>query len=333
MTELRDLPGFRRGAEWAIAAGIALELGLFDELAARPSRAGTLASRLGLEVRGVEALLGTLHALGAVEEQGGCWRLTGQARARFVDRDTPDFEADSLRHWMRSIRRWATELEEAVRTGGPPPGRRTPADGAKTGRELENFMAAMANRAPSRTAAVADAVRRAAPTAASLLDVGGGPGVLARALAERGFQVTLLDRTEVIELVAERYGLAQAGGIQLAAGDVFEQVPAGSFDVVLLSNLSHIYGPERNRDLLARVSEALAPGGSLAIVDFVRGVSEFAPLFALTMLLSTDEGGTWTLEQYGSWLRGAGLEHIRCRTILPEVQLITAVRPAGRSAS
>jgi len=332
MTDLRDLPGFRRGAEWAIAAGVALELGLIDELAERPTGTGTLASRLGLEPRGVEALLGALHALGAVQRQDGSWRLTGQARARFVDRDTPDFEADSLRHWMRSIRRWATELDTTVRTGGPPPGRRTPADGAKTGRDLENFMAAMANRAPARTAAVADAVRRAAPAAVSLLDVGGGPGVLARALVERGFQVTLLDRTEVIELVAERYGLSRARGIQLVAGDVFEGFPAGTFDVVLLSNLSHIYGPERNRDLLARASEALAPGGSLAIVDFVRGVSEFAPLFALTMLLSTDEGGTWTLEQYGSWLRGAGLERIRCRTILPDVQLLTAVRPAGSPA-
>jgi 2-polyprenyl-3-methyl-5-hydroxy-6-metoxy-1,4-benzoquinol methylase len=332
MTDLRDLPELRRGAEWAIAAGVALELGLIDELAERPAGPGTLASRLGLEARGVEALLGALDALGAVEQQDGIWRLTGQARARFVDRDTPDFEADSLRHWMRSIRRWATELESAVRTGGPPPGRQTPADGAKTGRELENFMAAMANRAPSRTAAVADAVRRAAPAALSLLDVGGGPGVLARALAERGFQVTLLDRTEVIELAAERYGLSQASGIRLLAGDVFELVPDPAFDVVLLSNLSHIYGPERNRDLLARASGVLAPGGSLAIVDFVRGVSEFAPLFALTMLLSTYEGGTWTLKQYESWLRGAGLEHVRCRTILPEVQLLTAVRPAGSHA-
>lgn len=329
MSDLRDLPEYRRGAEWAIATGVALELGLIDELAERPAGAVALASRLGLEARGVEALLGTLQALGAAERQDGGWRLTGQARARFVDRDTPDFEADSLRHWMRNIRRWATELEAAVRTGGPPHGSKTPSDGAKTGRELENFMAAMANRAPSWTAAVADAVREAAPGAVTLLDVGGGPGVLARALAERAFEVTLFDRPEVIELVAERYGLSQATGIHLVGGDIFEQVPDGAFDVVLLSNLSHIYGPERNRDLLTRASRALAPGGWLAIVDFVRGVSEFAPLFALTMLLSTDEGGTWTLEQYGSWLHAAGLVRFRCRTVLPEVQLLTAVRPAG----
>ena len=57
----------------------------------------------------------------------------------------------------------------------------------------------------------------------------------------------------------------------------------------------------------------------MAIVDFVRGVSEFAPLFALTMLLSTDDGSTWSLPEYSSWLLGAGLERVRCTTIRPDV--------------
>jgi len=329
MTDLNDLPEYRRGAEWAIAAGVALELGLIEQLAEQPAGSEELASRLGLDVRGVETLMGALQALGGAEREADRWRLTGEARARFVDRDTPDFEADSLRHWMHTIRRWATELEPVVRAGGPAPGRKTPVDGRRTGRDLEKFMAAMANRVPARTAAVADAVREATPGATTLLDVGGGPGVLSRALAERGFQVTLFDRPEVIDLVAEGYGLSRADGIRLAAGDFLEQLPAGAFDVVLLSNVSHIYGPDRNRDLLARAARALAAGGSLAIVDFVRGVSQFAPLFALTMLLSTEEGGTWTVEQYRSWLREAGLERFRCRTISADVQLLTAVRPTG----
>jgi SAM-dependent methyltransferase len=333
MSELKNLPAYRRGAEWALAAGTAVELGLVEELAAGPADSETLASRLGLDPRGVETLLGALQSLGGVERDEAAWRLTGGARARLVDRDTPDFEGDSLRHWMRTIRRWATELEAVVRSGGPAPGRESPADGSRQGRELENFIAAMANRSPDRTAAVADAVRQAVPGARMLLDVGGGPGVLSRALVERGFEVTLFDRPEVIEFVAERYGLAGAGGIRLTAGDFLQDIPGGGYDVVFLSNVTHIFGPGRNRELLARAGGALAPGGTLAIVDFVRGVSEFAPLFALTMLLSTEEGGTWTLDQYGSWLREAGLEQVSCRTVLPDVQLVTAVRPAGGAAA
>jgi hypothetical protein len=70
----------------------------------------------------------------------------------------------------------------------------------------------------------------------------------------------------------------------------------------------------------------------VAIIDFVRGVSEFAPLFALTMLLSTDDGGTWSLSEYTDWLHGGGLERVRCASIGPDLQMITAVNPSeGRA--
>jgi hypothetical protein len=70
----------------------------------------------------------------------------------------------------------------------------------------------------------------------------------------------------------------------------------------------------------------------VAVVDFVRGISEFAPLFALTMLLSTDGGGTWSLPEYTGWLHDAGLERVRCVTIGPDFQMITAVKPSeGRT--
>jgi hypothetical protein len=191
-------------------------------------------------------------------------------------------------------------------------------------------MAAMANRPPHRTAAVADAVRMAAPAARTLLDLGGGPGVHSRAFIARGFDVTLFDRPEVIDLVSGAYGLEDEEGLRLVGGDFQVGLPDGEFDGVFLSNISHIYGPETNRQLISRSASALAAGGCLAIVDFVRGVSGFAPLFAITMLLTTDEGGTWSMLQYSDWLEDAGLERVRCRTVQPDVQLVTAVRPEAR---
>jgi SAM-dependent methyltransferase len=230
---------------------------------------------------------------------------------------------------MRSIRRWSQDLPEVVRNGKP--GRADqPASGPKTGEDLERFMAAMANRAPDDVAAVADAVREAAPGAATLLDVGGGPGVYARALADRGFEVTLLDRPEVIRFVSDAYGLRSDGRIHLVSADFLKELPDQEYDAVLLANVSHIYGPSTNRGLIRRVAENLTPGGCVAIVDFVRGMSEFATLFALTMLLSTDDGGTWSLPEYSNWLLGAGLERVRYETVLPDVQMITAVRPVAR---
>jgi 2-polyprenyl-3-methyl-5-hydroxy-6-metoxy-1,4-benzoquinol methylase len=331
MADLNDLHAFRRGAEWAIAAGTAVELGMIAALEGGPLSTSEIARRLNVSPRGVHTLLGALEELGAVSGEESGWRLTGAGRARFLDREAPDYEADSLLHWLRTIRRWSAELPETVRTGDPAT-EDSPARGAKQGKDLERFMAAMANRSPGNVAAVADAVRGAAPGAKTLLDVGGGPGVYSTALADRGFEVSLLDRPEVIEFVAEIYGLGADERIHLVPADFLHALPEESYDVILLANVTHIYGPETNRELLRQAAGRLNPGGCVAIVDFVRGVSAFAPLFALTMLLSTDDGGTWSLPEYTGWLRDAGLERVRCATIGPDSQMITAVNPSKEKA-
>jgi SAM-dependent methyltransferase len=330
MPDLNDLRGYRRGAEWAIAAGAAVELGIIAVLGDGPLQSSEIALSLNLSPRGVQALLGALEELGAVRRERTGWRLTGVGRARLLDKQTPDYEADSLVHWMRTIRRWSVELPEAVRTGEPGTNRTTD-PGTRQGRDLAIFMAAMSNRSPDSVSAVADAIRAAAPAARTLLDVGGGPGVYSRALADRGLSVSLLDRPEVIDFVGEVYGLASDERIQLVPADFLHTLPEQSYDVVLLANVLHIYGPAANRAVLHRAAARLNPGGCVAVVDFVRGVSEFAPLFALTMLLSTEDGGTWSLPEYTGWLHAAGLERVRCVTIEPDVQLVTAVRPSEGS--
>jgi SAM-dependent methyltransferase len=230
------------------------------------------------------------------------------------------------------MRRWTSELGPTIREGVSPDSGKKPDGGARRGEDLERFMAAMANRPAEWVAAIADAVRMAAPSARTLLDAGGGPGILSRALVERGFRVTLMDRPEVIEFVADRYGLAEAEGIRLLPGDFHSELPTGGFDVALFSNVSHIYGAEKNRELVDRAARVLSPGGTLAIVDFVRGESEFAALFALTMLMVTEEGGTWDRADYESWLCAAGLERFRCVTAMPDIQLVTGHRPTGRTS-
>ena len=331
MTGIDRLREFRRGAEWAIAAATALELGLVDALADGPVSPDDLATRLSLDPRGTSALLGVLEGLGAARRDPEGWRLTGPARARLVDPDTPDFEGESLRHWLRTVRRWAADLPGAVRRGHGPE-RPGPGQGAGGREDLAAFLAAMANRSPAMVEAVADRIFAVAPRARTLLDVGGGPGAYARGLAERGLQVTLFDRPEVIALVSEAYGLADAPGISLAGGDFLESLPEGPYDVVLLANVTHIYGPAENEGLVRRAASRLAPGGTLAVLDFVRGESEFAPLFALTMLLSTEAGGTWSRADYATWMEAAGLTGVRCGSVGPDAQLVTAHRAEGTAS-
>jgi len=322
------LKEWRRGAEWALVVAEAQEAGVFAQLAAGPLSTDALAEACGLAPRGARILLGALEALGAVRLDPEGYRLTGEARARMVDADAPDYEAIVTRRWLASIRLWCEELGRALREGGPPAEKGGPTRGAPADpEELARFMAAMNAKEPDLVEAVVDAALGRVPGARSVLDVGGGPGTFARAFAARGLRAVLLDRPEVLAHVEPAYGLAEVEGLELHAGDFQSELPEEEFGLILLSNIAHMYDPEANARLFRRLAERLARGGALIVLDMVLGHSEFAPLFAVNMLLHTEGGASYALEDYEGWMRGAGLTDVRCRSLAPEVQIVSAVRP------
>jgi SAM-dependent methyltransferase len=92
------------------------------------------------------------------------------------------------------------------------------------------------------------------------LDLGCGAGRAAVWLAARGWHVTAVDFSETA------LGLGRAAGadVDWVLADVREYEPEpGAFDLVLVLYV-HLPAGER-RDLLARASSALAPGGTLLV--------------------------------------------------------------------
>ena len=79
--------------------------------------------------------------------------------------------------------------------------------------------------------------------------------------------------------------------------------------------------------MLRRAADALNAGGLLAIVDFVRGTSEFAALFAITMLLRSQEGNTYSMADYEGWLRDAGLQEAQLMALDADVRLVSGKKP------
>jgi len=305
-------------------AATGLEMGLIEALSEGPTTAEALAGRLDLAARGVRILLGALEELALVRFDPEGVVLTGIGRARLVDRDTPDFEGDALRFWLRSLRRWTDGLPEAVRTGAPQVG-----PGGRSPEGLAAFMAAMANKDPGLVEAAVEACLERVPDARTVLDLGGGPGTFSRAFARRGLQAVLFDQPEVIEHVRGAYGLDGEPGIELRAGDFLDPFPEGEFDVVFIGNITHIYDEPTNARLVADAAGVLRPGGLLAILDFVRGQSPFAALFAVTMLLNSRHGGdTYDRSTYQAWLADAGLAAARFRRLDEDRHLVTALRSA-----
>lgn len=78
----------------------------------------------------------------------------------------------------------------------------------------------------------------------------------------------------------------------------------------------HIYSAEENQALFRRLYSALSPGGRLIIQDVFlhdrEGLyPEEASLFAVSMLLVTPAGNTYSFSETAEWLRAAGFVRIR----------------------
>jgi hypothetical protein len=110
---------------------------------------------------------------------------------------------------------------------------------------------------------------------AHVVDVGAGQGGLLAQVLQRhaGVRATLYDRPEVARnpaalLVATEAQPSLKGRWVVQEGDFFELVPARA-DCYVLKRILHDWGDEDCVRILTRCREAMAPGGTLLVVDAV----------------------------------------------------------------
>jgi len=164
----------------------------------------------------------------------------------------------------------------------------------------------------------AETLRLAEAGEISILDVGGGSGIysaiwLGLNPAARSTQLDW-EPINVIarRLVAER-GVADR--FTCIDGD-FHSTDLGTaaYDLAVYSHIAHQEGPEDNVAIFAKLRDALKPGGTLVICDYVvdddGSGPPFALIFASEMLLKSKQGGTWRRADYQAWLTKAGFEDI-----------------------
>ncbi len=303
--------------------GAALGAGLVEAVAGERKTADGLAVELGLDRRAVYTVMSALSELGVLDEAGEGYLLREGHRGPLLDVESPGYAGGRVLHRFEVMAKWAT-LPGILLSGRPAEDRTVP-------RFAGTETTARAMRAGSRESAeeVSALVLSRLPETPRILDVGGGSGANAESFARNGASVTVLDRPEVFEVNG---GFLAGLGIKLVSGDMNVALPEGPFDGVYLGNTSHMYGPDENRALFAKMYEALAPGGCVVVREFVRGlygdVAGEAALFAVNMLVLTSRGGTYTTGEYRGWLEEAGLSDVEFLPIAGRTTaLIFARRP------
>jgi SAM-dependent methyltransferase len=294
----------------------ALEVGLIAALLDRPQPAAEVVESLALDERAARRVIGVLVDAGYLLEQGDDLAVAANVRP-LLDPSDDAFVGDRLLHVHDLLVRWL-QLPDVLRHGGPARFERTP-------ESLRAFIGSMRAGARERAASLADLLATLFPSTATVLDIGGGPMTQARAFQKHGWQVTVLDYPHVIDLMADEL---EACDIDAIRADATEGIPVKGFDLVFCGNLFHSMAPAECASVIRDAAAALAPGGALAIFDFLRGDGLRSSLFAVNMLVATANGDVYAEEDYVGWCEKAGLRDFALHEVAGRSQrLVTAVRP------
>lgn len=292
----------------------AVELELFTELAGTSADGETLRKRLGLHPRSAADFFDALVALGFLTRVNGRYANSGDAEA-FLDRRKPGYIGGILEMASRRLYGFWKDLPTALRTGelqneakggGPDPFVALYADPER----LQHFLAAMTGI--SRGANLAIAAKVPWRRYQTFADLGAAQGDLAVQIALAnphlsGIGFDLAAVAPVFQNYVNQNGLG--GRLRFEAGDFFTD-PLPKVDVITMGHILHDWNLEQKRMLVAKVYQALTPGGALviydALIDDGRTQNAFGLLMSLNMLIETPGGFDYTGADCIGWMKSAG---------------------------
>jgi ubiquinone/menaquinone biosynthesis C-methylase UbiE len=289
--------------------------GVFDALDAGPKTVAETSAATGASQRGLASIMNALIALELLtRDSAGRYSLTPES-ATFLVSSKPGYLGGFFDHIRTGLIPTWLELPETVRTGNPPRKVNQEGDG---GAFFADFVTDLFSLNYGSAVTAADALGLAArPNPVRVLDIAAGSGVWGIAMAQRSPQVTVtaVDWPKVLETtrgMVTRYGLADR--FQYLAGDLGEVNFGSGYDVATLGHILHSEGVARSRELLRKVFEALNPGGTVVIAEFLVDADRRGPLqgliFGVNMLVNTENGNSYSFEEIREWLELTGFFNV-----------------------
>jgi SAM-dependent methyltransferase len=309
-----------------IVVSAAVEHRVFDLLATGPKTVEEVSAQTGASRRGLRILMNALVALDLLRKEDGCYVLTPESET-FLVRDKPGYLGSFAQHGDTLIPKWM-QLKEIVRSGKPAVTVDQEGDGTEFFESfVENLFPVGYPSAKALAASLGEKKR--------VLDLAAGSAVWSVPFAQLApdVRVTAVDWPGVLHTtrkVTERCGVASQ--YEFRAGDLRAADFGSGYDLALLGQILHSEGAERSEALLAKTFRALAPGGTIAIAEFLanddRSGPPMAMLFAVNMLVNTTDGDTFTIPEISRWLKEAGFAEVRTLDVPAPSPLILATKPA-----
>lgn len=323
---------FAFGYAPALILAAALQHRVFDVLNDASKTVEQVSQQTGASVRGLRAVMNALVALELLSKDAEQrYSLTPES-STFLVSTKPSFFGGLLHHTIQGLLPQWIKLPEIVQTGKPSLAVNQETTGAAY---FETFVPALfpvAYPSAQVLAKVLNLAQTQQPVA--VLDLAAGSGVWGIALAQASAQVrvTAIDWAAVIPVtqrIATQQGVADR--FQFIAGDLLAVDFGSDYQVATLGQILHSEGEARSRLLLAKVFAALAPGGTIAIAEWLTNSDHSGPtnamIFAVNMLVHTDQGDTFSADEIGNWLHEAGFTEVRTVTVPAPSPLLLATKP------
>lgn len=319
-----EMVGGYRASQVVLTAN---RLGVFQALADGELSMDDMAAVLEADPRGLRILCDALVGLSLLEKQRQSYGNSPLTQ-EFLLLGKPQSKVAQVHHAAKLYERWGT-LFDVVKTGQPADEEAIDPRLIGDKRQFAEAMADTARTVADRTAVLLDLSK-----CKRVLDLGGGPGLYCIAFARRypQLEAVILDdeqTTPVAHENIERAGLAQR--ISTIVGDAFHDDLGKDYDFIFVSNLVHIYSAEENGKLISKCARALVSGGTLCLKDFFldsdRTSPSWAALFAVNMLVNTEQGDCYTLEEVCGWFNSAQLKFSEVLELTPQSKLVLGRKP------
>jgi acetylserotonin N-methyltransferase len=299
----------------------------FTWIDAHPCGVDDIARHFGFHRRPVDVMTTLFVSMGLLERAASVLQTTDLAREHLVSTSPWYLGPYYPRVADRPI---ARDLIEVLRTGQPArfAGREDEDDwhrAMESETVAEEFTAAMDRRGALTAQALARQIDLAGHE--RLLDIAGGSGVFACALARRfpGLRASVLEKAPV-DAIAHR-SIARRGcadRVQVIVGDMLENALPAGHDVHLFSNVLHDWDEDVVRRLLRASADALPEGGVIVIHDAFLNATKTGPLAIAeysVLLMHVTQGRCYAASELEAWLSETGFS--------PQSVMATAL---GRSA-
>jgi cyclopropane fatty-acyl-phospholipid synthase-like methyltransferase len=197
----------------------------------------------------------------------------------------------------------------------------------------ERYIRGLANFAKIASAMIVRMVKLDTPPK-RLLDVGGGHGLYSVGFAKKypELEAEVLDLPPVVEVgrkIVEQAGFSSR--VTFRPGDLLNDEWGEGYDLILIFNVIHNTQADKAPEVLKKAHDALAPGGTLALMDSEhrqhKGNLSTTGGFNELFFFMINGTRAYPEETMLKWTSQAGFKNIRTKRLkmLPEV-LITGTR-------